>query len=303
MFPVLFTLGKISISSFGVFLAAGFLLGIFLIWRLARAWDLDEERILDLIILTLMGGLVGARIIFCIEHWQFFLSNPLYSLLFYRAPGFSFWGGLLGGSLTLYFFAKRKRVDFWMISDIASIGLLGGLILADLGCFFGGCAIGIQRNLILSVNMVGAIGKRFPVQILEAIILTIVLSKLWSKSTHFHTRGKILSLSLIYIGLIKLLLEPLKAAHSDLFLSAILTILGINIFYRVTKRSPKADFEIFFLFLYKLLTSTSSRNLAMDRLKKYWYNQKTSASWKWRNLRKTLRRLNVRFSYQNNRIH
>ena len=303
MFPVLFSIGKISISSFGVFLAAGFLLGLFLIWRLSRAWDLDEEKILDLAILTLLGALAGARIIFCIEHWQFFLSNPLYSLLFYRAPGFSFWGGFLVGSLTLYFFAKRKRVDFWMISDIASIGLLGGLILADLGCFFGGCAIGIQNNLFLSVNMVGAIGKRFPVQVLEAIILTIALSKLWGKSIHFHTRGKILSLSLIYIGLIKLLLEPLKDLHSDLFLSAILTILGINIFYRVTKRSLKADLKSLALFLYKLLTSSLTRKTSMDRLKKYWYNQKTSVSWKWRNFRKTLRRLNVRFSYQNERIH
>lgn len=302
MFPVLFSIGKISISSFGVFLASGFLLGLFLIWRLARAWDLDEEKILDLTILTLLGGLVGARIYFCIEHWQFFLSNPFLSLLFYKAPGFSFWGGLLGGSLTLYFLTRRKKQDFWMISDIAAIGLLCGLIFANLGCFFGSCNIGIQSNF-LAFNMIGAIGNRFPTQILEAILLLILLFNLWKKSIHFHPRGEILSLALIYIGVIKLAVEPLKASHIDLFLSVILMALGINIFYKVTKRSPKADFKNFSLFLYKLLTSSLTRKLAMDRLKKYWYNQKTSLSWKWRNFRKNLRRLNVRISYQNNRVH
>ena len=49
MLPVLFSIGKISVSSFGIFLALGILLGIFLVWRLSRAWDLDEEKILDFV--------------------------------------------------------------------------------------------------------------------------------------------------------------------------------------------------------------------------------------------------------------
>ena len=64
MFPTLLTIGSFSLSSFGVFLALAFLFGVFLIWRLSRAWDLDEEKILDLMLLTFLGGLVGARLFF-----------------------------------------------------------------------------------------------------------------------------------------------------------------------------------------------------------------------------------------------
>src|SRR5438552_13186037 len=113
MFPTLFSIGKFGISSFGVFLAFGFILGVFLIWRLARAWDLDEEKILDLTLLTFFGGLIGARIYFVLSHLSFFGLNPLKILLFQKYPGFSFWGAFLGGWLSLFYFAKKFKWDFW----------------------------------------------------------------------------------------------------------------------------------------------------------------------------------------------
>src|SRR3989344_792405 len=298
MLPVLLSLGSIPVSSFGVFLALGFLVGVFLIWRLSRAWDLDEENILDLILLTFLGGLVGARLYFGLENLSFFAANPLKIILINKQPGFSFWGAILGGWLTLYAFARTKKVDFWLVADIASVGFLGGLILADLGCFLGGCDIGIQSRLPLAVNMVGAIGKRFPTQLLEALLLLIVLLRIWSTAIHFHPRGKIISLSLIYIGIIKFLMEPLKQQHNEgVFLSAVLFFLGMTIFYRSSKRNAVTDFKNAGFQVYKLVTNSESRTFALDRFKKYCYNQKTSVAWKLRNFKKTLRRFNVRFSY------
>ena len=106
MFPVLFTIGKIPVSSFGVFLSLGFLLGVFLIWRISRAWDLDEEKILDLTLFTFLGGLIGARIYFVIEHFQVFSQNLPGIFFFNKIPGFSFWGAVLGGWLMLFFLVK-----------------------------------------------------------------------------------------------------------------------------------------------------------------------------------------------------
>ncbi len=112
MFPTLFSIGKVSVSSFGVFLSLGFIFGVFLVWRLARAWDLDEEKILDLTLLTFVGGLLGARIYFGLSHLGDFASSPLNFLLFTKYPGFSFWGGFLGGWLTLFYLSSRQRRDF-----------------------------------------------------------------------------------------------------------------------------------------------------------------------------------------------
>lgn len=293
---MLFTIGNIPVSSFGVFLALGFLVGVFLIWRLSRAWDLDEEKVLDLTLLTFLGGLAGARLYFVLENLIFFSQNLLGIFLFNKYPGFSFWGAFLGGWLTLYFAARARNLDFWQIGDIASVGFLGGLVFSSLGCFLGGCSLGIKSNLPFAVTMVGSAGARFPVQLLEAILLLLVVSKLWSGATHFHERGKILALSLIYLGLIKLLTVPLKDyASAEWFLSAVLVFLGINILYRVTKRSIISDLRGFALLWGKLITDSKKRKDTLAGIQKYWYNQTTLISWKIKNLKKMLRSFNVRF--------
>jgi len=294
MLPVLFSIGSITISSFGVFLALGFILGVFLIWRLARAWDLDEEKILDLTLLTFLGGLIGARIYFGLTHPSFFISNPLRILLFNKYPGFSFWGAFLGGWLGLTFFAKRFKWDFWQMADIAAVGFLGGLILADLGCFLGSCGVGAITKSFLGVQMVGLIGQRWPVQAIEALAFLIVLLNLWSKATHFHQRGKIVSLTLIWIGLIKLSLQFLRPSNLEGYVfSATLLVLGITCFYKVTGRNILRDLKSLVKFLL-------NRKLVLETLQKYWYNQKIKLAWRFRNFKKILRRFNVRFSLKNN---
>src|SRR3989338_804880 len=99
MYPVLLSFGSFSVSSFGVLIVLGYLFAIFLVWRLSRAWDLDEEKILDLALLTFLGGMIGARVYFVLEHWDLFAPSVAKIILFYQLPGFSFWGGLLGGWL------------------------------------------------------------------------------------------------------------------------------------------------------------------------------------------------------------
>lgn len=296
MYPVLFTIGNVSVSSFGVFLAMGFLLGMFLVWRLSRAWDLDEEKVLDLSLLTFIGGLIGARVYFAALHLADFAVSPLNLILINKVPGFSFWGGILGGWLTLFFLSRRSRLDFWQLADIASVGLLGGLILSDIGCFLGGCSVGIPSRLFFAATMVGFVGKRWPVQIIEAILLSLALMKIWSKATHFHQRGKIVSLTFISVGIIQLLLEPLKPSHSGGIFSLVFLVLGLTIFYKVTRQNPITHLKSLSVFLVNIITSPESRKKIVQNLGRSWYNQKASINWKLRNLKKVLRRRNVKFS-------
>lgn len=310
MFPVLFSIGNFGVSSFGVFLALGFLLGVFLIWRLSRAWDLDEEKILDLTLLTFLGGLIGARVYFVMEHLDYFAVNLSKAILFYKFPGFSFWGALLGGWLTLFYFTRRLRLDFWQIADITAVGFLGGLILSDIGCLLGGCGVGIPYKGFLAVSQIGMIGTRFPTQGLEALALTFALFKIWAKALHFHLRGIIVALTLIFLSFIKFMMEPLRANHNlnyihsqNYFFLLTLNLLGWVIFYRVTGRNVLFDIKKFGYFLIVLVKSQNTRRdarkLLVEHLKRSWYNQTTAIGWKLRNLKKIFRRLNVKFSYKN----
>ena len=305
MLPVLFSIGNLSISSFGLLLVVAFLFGVFLTFRLARAWDLDEEKILDLTLLTFLGGLIGSRVYFGLEHPDEFWFHPIRLILIHKFPGFSFWGAFLGGWLSLYFFSRRKKMDFWQVGDLASVGFLGSLIFADIGCFLGGCSMGIVSDF-LAVPMVGAIGKRFPVQFMEAILFILALKLIWYQATHFHFRGKIVIMSLIYIGFIKLLTEPFKAIHSwGLVFSLILIVLGITIFYKLQsgKRKPMSDIKAATFFLKDLVVEEQVRKVVIDGLKKYWYNQKVQLVWKFKNFTKILRRFRVRFSRKQSKLY
>lgn len=302
MFPVI-SLGPFSISSYGIFLSTGFLFGVFLVWRLARAWDLNEEKILDLTILTFLGGLIGARVYFILDNFPLFGTELSKWILFHKYQGFSFWGALLGGFIALKYFAKKFKLNFWQALDFASVGLLGGLIFYTLGCFFGGCNIGGVSKLFFAVPMVGALGKRIPVQVLESVLILFILARIWKVATHFHIQGIIAAISLICIGTLKLVLSPLKENHSDVLLDIILIILGTTLFYKVTKRSLRADIKTFGIFLKNLIIDSNVRSKFILRFKKNWYNYMIGIRWKIRSFSKILRRLNVRFSHKDSKYY
>lgn len=306
MLPVLFTIGEVPVSSLGVFLVLALFYAMLLVWRLARAWDLDEEKILDLTFITSFGAFIGARVYFVLQYFNYFGLDLAKIFAIFKYPGFSFWGAFLGGWLTLHFATRRSKIDFAQILDIASVGFLGALILGDLGCFLGGCDVGVISSF--GVSMVGQIGKRFPVQLLEAIAVGILLLRIWSKATHFHSAGSIASLSLIWVGIIKFVLEFFRGFHNGGYLFSLVVIaLGISLHYRFSKRKFKQDLAILAEFLQRVLMDSRFRNAVLQTYSKNWYNgvvsslhdNKIAIGWRFRNLRRILKKINVKPTTKN----
>lgn len=263
MLPVIFSIGPVAISSFGLFLALSFLYGTFLVWRLARAWDLDAEKVLDLTLLTFFGGLFGSRLYFILQHIDFFGFDLIKMVAITKYPGFSFWGAFLGGWLTLYFFVRKFKLDFWQMADIGAIGFLGGMILGNIGCFLGGCSIGIESNFPIAVKMVGVIGKRFPIQVFESLAYIGILYYLWPKAIHFHIPGKIVSLVLIYVGITKFVTEFFKIqTMGGHFFALILVFLGLGIMHKINKRTMKEELK----FISKSLSKVKDKILMSKQL-------------------------------------
>lgn len=306
MFPVtLFTIGPLAISTFGVFLALSLIYGLFLVFRLARAWDLDVEKIIDFALIIFLVGLFSSRLFFISLSWDFFGADLGKMINFIKYPGFSFWGAFLGGWLSLFYLSRRHRFDFYQIADLAAIGFLGGVVLGDLGCFLGsGCGLGIKSDLFFATPVIGAVGKRFPVYALEAVIFAFILFKLWKAATRFHFRGKIVSLTLIYAGLAKFILEFLKQSQNSLmgsgfFLSAAMLVLGITTFYKTSKRSLIDDLKSVGRVSVSMLTEPKAWLGILERIQTSWYNNKTTWSWKLRSFKKILRRARVKPTPEN----
>lgn len=284
MWPVLITIGNIPISSFGFFLLISLLTGAFFIWRVIRVYDFNEEKTLDLILLTFLGGLIGARVYFILSHLNQF-DGFFKLILINRYPGLSFWGSFLGGFLTLSFFSKRLKVNFWQIADYASVGLFISLSLASLGCLLGSCGYGQVSNLPLAIPQSGLIGKRFPLQFIEAILTFLGFLYLYRKVLRFHTIGQIAALGLILLGLIKLGLQSFRGDTQLIYpfidlsflWSLSLIFFGLKINYQLNKKSPLTDIK----FLGSLLTNSNRRRMVISKINKSCYNFKV-------NLRHTL---------------
>lgn len=274
MLPILFSVGKIPVSSFGLFLALGFLTAVFVSWRLAKAYDLDEAKILDLSLLTFFGGLIFARVYFVLLNLNYF-TNLSHIFLINLYPGLSLWGGLIGGVLVLKLLTLRAKLNFWQITDIASVGLMMGLVFGSMGCFLGGCGYGIVSSLPIAVSVVGFIGKRLPVNIFEGLIYLLFFFWLWKAATRFHFNGKIVAFTFILLGLERFFAEDLRSGSwQEQIAPFILFIIGIVIYYMRSKRVLKADvFSI-----KQTFTSSKKRSLLLQRFVKHCYN--TKIGWK-----------------------
>lgn len=141
MYPVLFTIGPLPISSFGVFASIGFVIGAFYVFREAKddlvllRYGIVEEAIVDIIVLASFAGFVGARFFHIITHLQDFGVDALRWVLFTYFPGLNLLGAIISGLFFLIILAKTRKLPLSVLLDYASLGFLVGAPFGFLGRF------------------------------------------------------------------------------------------------------------------------------------------------------------------------
>jgi phosphatidylglycerol:prolipoprotein diacylglycerol transferase len=147
MYPELFRIGNFPVNTYGVFLALAFLCAILVTVKLAARDGLPRERIYDLSLWMLLGGLVGSKILMLFTEPEY-RANPLQliSLDFLRSGGV-FYGGLIGAVLVGYLLMKRYRLPWWKTADACAPGIAIGNFFGRQGCFAAGCCWGKPTDL------------------------------------------------------------------------------------------------------------------------------------------------------------
>ncbi|OGV89958.1 hypothetical protein A2Z41_02920 [Microgenomates group bacterium RBG_19FT_COMBO_39_10] len=174
MLPLLFSIGPINFYTFALFLAIGFFLSSFLIWRRLRDLGVDEEKTIDLILLVALFGLVFARTFFIIQNLSLLGFKPEHWLLIGKYPGLSFWGSVSGILLTLFWFSRKEGLNFWQIVDEFTYGLMPFFILIQIGAFFDGSGFGKPTTMPWGIYIVGSLVKRQPLPLLMAIVFVVL---------------------------------------------------------------------------------------------------------------------------------
>src|SRR6266550_7227247 len=141
MYPRLFELGPITVYTYGVLLAAAYLLGLKYAMTRAKARGLDSARVLDLGIYIIISALLGAKLLLLVTDFQTFKNDPRELLTLARSGGV-FYGGLILAVLVALWYIRRAGLPLWTTCDVFAPGIALGHVIGRFGCFFAGCCWG-----------------------------------------------------------------------------------------------------------------------------------------------------------------
>jgi len=147
------------VHGYGLMLVLGFFSAIVLArWRARRVGE-NPEVITQCGLLSLIGGLVGARAAYVMQHWdgQFAgARDQLSSVLSITSGGLIYYGGLILAGLVVLAYLVLNRLPVRRFLDVVAVSLMVGLAFGRAGCLLNGCCFG-------QPSPPGAVGAmRFP---------------------------------------------------------------------------------------------------------------------------------------------
>ena len=132
---VFFQLGPISIYWYGVIIATGLFLGLYLATKEADRLGLKKDLIVDLIVFATPVAILFARIYYVIFEWEMYQGGPWWKVIAVWEGGIAIHGALIGAVLTAIVYARIKKVSFWQLADIIAPSLILGQAIGRWGNF------------------------------------------------------------------------------------------------------------------------------------------------------------------------
>ena len=228
MYPEIFRIGDFPITTYGIFLAVGMLIALYVTSRLAGRDGLPRERIYDLGLWVLVGGLVGSKILMLLVED----NVNIFTLDFLRSGGV-FYGGLIGGFLAVAILVPFYKLPFWKAADAFAPGVALGQAFGRQGCFAAGCCWGKVTDGPLGVHfsdaghdytgvpIVGPDGADlflYPTQMIESLAMLAVFGLLFWLHRHKKFDGQILITYGIIYSLVRFSIEFIRDdPRGDLF--------------------------------------------------------------------------------------
>jgi phosphatidylglycerol:prolipoprotein diacylglycerol transferase len=144
--PEVFGIGPLTIYTYGVMLAAAYLLGLQLAIVRGRRAGLDPSRLLDLGVAIVISALVGAKLLLLLVNFNYFRNNPEEVMVLARSGGV-FYGGLIAATLVSFMYMRRHKLPVWKTCDAFAPGIAVGHVIGRVGCLLAGCCYGKPSSM------------------------------------------------------------------------------------------------------------------------------------------------------------
>jgi phosphatidylglycerol---prolipoprotein diacylglyceryl transferase len=219
MLPTLFKIGPITIHSFGFMLAIAFLL---VAWVAAKEFNrrgYSSDDAWTITLAAMIGGVVGAKLYFAIDHWSETVNDP--DGVLFSGAGLTYYGGLIGGAIGVILAARKKNIPIGVMADMGAPLIALGYGVGRIGCLLNGddygkpCTFpwcmsfpnGNPPSLDAQHNLV----RVHPTQIYESVTSLMFFAFLWSRRAAWQSRrGLLMGVYLVLAGTERFLIEFLR---------------------------------------------------------------------------------------------
>jgi len=221
VFPRLFQFGHFSIPTYGVLVALGVLVGLWISVRNSAKQGIKPENAWDFGIAVVLAGIIGSKLLYLLVDWTYYTQHPreIFSLATLQAGGI-FSGGLIGAFIVAAWFLRKHHMPALATCDAFSPGLAMGHAIGRLGCFAAGCCYGkatdhfwgVTFNNPIAHELVGTpLGHALePTQLFESAVELCIFFLLTWMFNRKKFDGQIFGAYLFLYGIARFLLEFLR---------------------------------------------------------------------------------------------
>lgn len=207
-----------SVTWYGLCVAAGFWIGTWTAARRAPRAGLHPDTVWDLLWVLIVAGIVGARALYVATYWdRDFRNQPFTEIFMVHHGGLVFHGGFVGATLAGFAWCAWRRWPAWTMADLMAPSLAVGHAIGRIGCLLNGCCYGRRCDLPWAwryPNSHDTLGAPVhPTQIYEALLcvgLAVLLDR-WFRQRRFD--GQIFAVYLIAYGALRSVVELFRGDY------------------------------------------------------------------------------------------
>ena len=204
---VAFTIFGLDIMWYGVLMASAMILCVLLALKEGKRVNISEDDILNLAIVSIPCGLIGARLYYVIFNWSCY-SKHLSEILNFRGGGMAIHGGLLGGVSAGYIYTKVKKLNFFKMADCVVLGIPLAQAIGRWGNYLNKEAHGGPTDLPWGIMVDGV--KVHPTFLYESIWDLAIFIFIWSFRKKKKYEGQLAIYYLILYSLGRFFIEGLR---------------------------------------------------------------------------------------------
>ncbi|MFA6141768.1 MAG: prolipoprotein diacylglyceryl transferase [Candidatus Omnitrophota bacterium] len=216
MHPILLKFGPFTIYSYGVMVAMGFAVATFLAHKRAARFNIDPGKVIDIAIILIAFGILGARLLYVLLNLSFYIANPI-DIVKLSNGGLVWYGGFISAFFAVIIYVRKAKLNFWAVADLFAPYVALAQAFGRIGCFFNGCCYGKDG---------------IPVQIYSSIALLIIfiILRVWQDNKHFA--GEIFLGYCVLYSLKRFLMEFLRGDNPAVFHGLTLSqVISVFVFF------------------------------------------------------------------------